>query len=57
MERAQFMLFISKGRQISLPLYCFAGKKKEADQQETEVKKKAKELKILDPKSAQNLCK
>ncbi|XP_078323555.1 protein diaphanous homolog 2-like isoform X6 [Crassostrea virginica] len=30
-------------------------KKREADNQEVEVKKKAKELKVLDPKSAQNL--
>ncbi|XP_061165024.1 protein diaphanous homolog 2-like isoform X2 [Saccostrea echinata] len=31
------------------------GKKKETDHEEVEVKKKAKELKVLDPKSAQNL--
>lgn len=31
-------------------------KKKDVNQQEVEIKKKAKELKVLDPKSAQNLC-
>ena len=37
-------------------LFFLTEKKREADNQEVEVKKKAKELKVLDPKSAQNLC-
>lgn len=37
-------------------LLIIAEKKKDMNQQEVEIKKKAKELKVLDPKSAQNLC-
>ena len=48
----------SRSRQLTTTLcVVFSAKKPEQTANKPEKKKKGKELKVLDPKSAQNLCK